>query len=1353
MGGIDVSDTPLTLSGVFSGKGSLVKKGVGTLILSGENTYLGDTNFSKGVLSVSKDSNLGDLSATLTFDGGTFYTAQGFNSARNILLKGGGTVDVEKGSLIFSGLVTGQGFLTKRGSGTLVLTEQNIHTGRNILEEGRLSLSADHNMGRQLAQVRFNGGILSATKGFTSYRNTFLSGAGTFEVEKRPLTWRGRVNGPGSLTKSGIGALILTEENGYTGGVFLSDGFLHVGKNENLGDPLSMITFDGGALRVTSSFDSSRKVILNKRGIIHVNAKAQVKMGGSFTGVEGLIKKGEGGLTLAKENTYEGKSFIYGGMLKLSGPATLGTGVFLQINDGKLVLEKEAGAKRVKELYGSGQIELNENQFEIEEGIFSGAISGVEGSIRKSGDALLTLDGKSTYTGGTLIDQGTVSVFLDENLGDPSGDLTFERSTLVARSGFVSSRNLFLKEEATIEVKSSELTFSGVLSGRGALVKTGSGTLNLSGANTYDGGTLVSLGTLKGNTESVRGDLINHGTVIFDQEKDATYSGSLSGTGALIKQGKGILTLDEAHSYSGDTTVQGGHLRVINLAHANLYLQGGNMHIAQGVGKKRVKALKGHGAFFNLHDNELEVESGDFSGPIMGAGAMLTKVGSDPLILTGKSTYTGGTTLKEGLLSISSDENLGHKESLLYLQGGTLRAAASFVSSRKVHLTNAPEIDVSPTCSLSMHGHFSGKGGITKKGRGALILSAANSFEGDLSIQEGTVHVSSDANLGGGALKMEGGTLSPLRSMNLKKTVLVNAPSEMHTDPHLGLTLEKPLKGEHRLRKTGFGLIRVLGDSAEFNGKMDVAQGSLAVVGSLKGPVDVGPQAMVVGTGRVGFLRNFGKVRPGFSIGTLHVQGDYIQDAFANLELEADDLSPVPSSLAVSEAAHLGGSLTLRLKPGLYQKGSEYTLLTAEKGVKSTFNRFGLIHDLGFDLEDRSRFEVGYLPNKVYARVLKTMAVLPQPLESLRGNAKSVATSLFALPNEPSEELAAILRKLTNLPKGLFFKDLETLSSQQFEALALSDLQSHLRIGREMNAAQVCQEKLLSSPLTSDRSPKSHSLWASPMSYYYKQKKGEEEQAPFIDRTYGMTTGYATRINNLFLSGGFGYTHSSITWDENRGKGEIDSLYLSPSFGVVGEYGYAGIVISAARSSYKADRRMGALNLTAANSHKSFDLLTGFSGGLKIDLSVSKDLTFLLPTLNVDYLNILEEGYQESGAGELDLTVEKRRSAFVRLDSKITLARKIKTGSSYFSPAIYVGLLRDFSVKENGYHAKWRFQKEKGEPGFGTQSNFKFQTQMILGLKFLIAHRETCSFSLSYEANWAAKQMVQQAQGRFSLKF
>lgn len=202
----------------------------------------------------------------------------------------------------------------------------------------------------------------------------------------------------------------------------------------------------------------------------------------------------------------------------------------------------------------------------------------------------------------------------------------------------------------------------------------------------------------------------------------------------------------------------------------------------------------------------------------------------------------------------------------------------------------------------------------------------------------------------------------------------------------------------------------------------------------------------------------------------------------------------------------------------------------------------------------------------------------------------------------------------------------------------------------------------------------------------------------------------------------------------------------------MGEHGYGGIVLSAARSFYRVDRRMETLNLTARNSHKSFDLLAGFSGGLKIDLSASKDLTVLMPTLNVDYLNILEEGYQESGADVIDLTLEKKRSAFVRLDSKITLAQKIKTGSSYFSPAIYVGVLRDFSVTEDEIHAKWRFQ-EPSETPFRTESHFKLQTQMILGLKFLIAHRDLCSFSLSYEANWAAKQMVQQAQGRFSLKF
>jgi outer membrane autotransporter protein len=87
------------------------------------------------------------------------------------------------------------------------------------------------------------------------------------------------------------------------------------------------------------------------------------------------------------------------------------------------------------------------------------------------------------------------------------------------------------------------------------------------------------------------------------------------------------------------------------------------------------------------------------------------------------------------------------------------------------------------------------------------------------------------------------------------------------------------------------------------------------------------------------------------------------------------------------------------------------------------------------------------------------------------------------------------------------------------------------------------------------------SIWFNPIGYYYKQNE-MQEQVPFNSKTYGFTTGFSTRLFNLLiLSAGTGYTHSSLNWFKNNGDAHIQSVYLSPSVGYVGEYGYIGLVL------------------------------------------------------------------------------------------------------------------------------------------------------------------------------------------------
>ena len=105
-------------------------------------------------------------------------------------------------------------------------------------------------------------------------------------------------------------------------------------------------------------------------------------------------------------------------------------------------------------------------------------------------------------------------------------------------------------------------TIASQLAGSNGMTKAGAGTLTLSAANTYTGGTVVSAGSLVGTTTSLQGAITNNAAVTFDQSTAGTYSGVMSGSGSLTKSGIGRLSLSGSSSYNGATTVSAGDLNL-----------------------------------------------------------------------------------------------------------------------------------------------------------------------------------------------------------------------------------------------------------------------------------------------------------------------------------------------------------------------------------------------------------------------------------------------------------------------------------------------------------------------------------------------------------------------------------------------------------------------------------------------------------------------------------------------------------------------------------------------------------------------------------------------------------------------
>jgi len=219
------------------------------------------------------------------------------------------------------------------------------------------------------------------------------------------------------------------------------------------------------------------------------------------------------------------------------------------------------------------------------DGLLSGIISG-SGDFTKNGAGTLTLSGANTYGGATLINAGTLrlgaaAVIPDGTAVTVAAGATFDLNDNDETIGSLAGAGNLDLGAATLTTggDNTSTTFSGIFSGAGNLVKTGTGSFELSGANTYAGTTTVSAGTLKvshatGLGSTAGGTIVQSGATlelndVLGGVEDTTLSGDgVGGLGALISSGTstlmGAMTLAAAVTISGTgsltlNTITGAH--------------------------------------------------------------------------------------------------------------------------------------------------------------------------------------------------------------------------------------------------------------------------------------------------------------------------------------------------------------------------------------------------------------------------------------------------------------------------------------------------------------------------------------------------------------------------------------------------------------------------------------------------------------------------------------------------------------------------------------------------------------------------------------------------------------------------
>lgn len=402
---------------------------------------------------------------------------------------------------------TGDAQLVKDGEGTLVINTNSAHSGGTVLNGGILSLGNGTALGT--GALTINGGILRASSAGHVISNPIaLAGPATVNNTVN-FTLAGEIGGAGSLTRAqGLaGTLILSGTNTYTGGT-TNGSAIQLNSASALGTG-PVVLLPGGTLQAgLGAFGTGNNGGVKNAIILAGNATVagiqNLVLSGIISGEGGLKKGNNSDVVLSGKNTYTGGTSNSQGRIRLGNVSGLGAGD-LVMNGGILAananLSSGNSGKGVTNdiiMAASGILNTQGNSTTL-----SGVISGTGQLRRNSGTAgILILNGDNTFSGGVSNMLGTLVLGHANALG--TGRLDIHEGTLSAALPLVENGGVtndiaisHTNGFGTVVIGgANDLRLSGVISGTSGITKTGSGSLFLSGENTFGGATTVSNGVL-----------------------------------------------------------------------------------------------------------------------------------------------------------------------------------------------------------------------------------------------------------------------------------------------------------------------------------------------------------------------------------------------------------------------------------------------------------------------------------------------------------------------------------------------------------------------------------------------------------------------------------------------------------------------------------------------------------------------------------------------------------------------------------------------------------------------------------------------------------------------------------------
>lgn len=696
------------------------------------------------------------------------------------------------------------------GIGTLTLDGGTLRADRNVTLANPVVLSEDSliaGIAPTNASLTFTGPVLTAVAKFLTVESYAVT------------TFTGNISGGGVLSvdaekdfRIGRGKVVLSGNNSFVGGVIVTSGILAVTTSTALGtsdiilvggtlqsdNPNTTVVLPGAfAVSGNARIGGTNSLTILGNGIIIgtstltlANTIGIVTLAGNIFGTGSLAKEGAGVAILNGDNTYEGRTTLRGGVLGISRDTGLGTSL-LDFAGGTLRITAPVTLANTFQVSGDSALDGNQNVTFAGPGTFTGSvtftltirnsasttfsnvISGV-GAIRIEAGVggIVNFFGVNTYSGGTTLSTGTITVNSDRSLGvgtvflnggsvQANANVTLPNVILVNGNPEIGGTgNLTVTGSVTLLEPTNiftvrnlaVVTFTNVINGSGRIgLNSATGTLNLPAVNTFTGGIVLTAGTL------VASNNLSFGTGLL----------ALNGGRLLPTR---VLTLANAFTVGGAP--------VLDAAFDLAFTGFGNLLGTSNLTVRNNAIVSfTHSAFINM----------------TGTGG-ITKLDGGTLVLTSNSDYRGGVTLNAGVLRVGHNNALG--TGTFTFNGGTIQAdtpvtlpntvnvngagtvggitSLTFGGTGTTTLAGTAQLILANTATTTINQIIRGAGALVVTG-GTAVLNGANTYTGMTTVNGGTLLVNgvqpasaitvNSADLGGtgttGPVTLRGSNLRP----------------------------------------------------------------------------------------------------------------------------------------------------------------------------------------------------------------------------------------------------------------------------------------------------------------------------------------------------------------------------------------------------------------------------------------------------------------------------------------------------------------------------------------------------------------------------------------------------------------